>query len=152
MQLIRKSALADSQVSRLSRSPRALDSDNSLKDAKFLGIVKPSSSSTTFQYQSSVGGGDKVDYLRLDIAPGASVSEQVDIVRIKGGTIKATTFVLVPGQSLQKIATFKYEPGKTVEKEEVNLVNPFSEPIEFYLKISAGKNKVKYKAKTIFKP
>lgn len=151
--LLKDSCLHRSNARSLSSFPRTLGKDDTLETAKLVGTLKSSNLPKTFKYKGTVGGKDTADFIKINFAPEVVFSKQIDIGQVKGGALKATTYVVLPGEPIKKLGSFKANPGKFVKRKNEELSNLFSEPIEFYLKLSTNKkDKVTYKTKTTFKP
>lgn len=126
--------------------------DNSFNTAKFIGTLRASSVPTTLRINGKLDRNDQVDFFRIDVAPGARFSAQIDSGTIRGGRIRSTSYVQVPGQSLKKFQTEVYRPGSYSRETNVPFVNNLGFTLRIYTEVRNLTNKtVRYNSRSLFR-
>lgn len=110
-------------------------SDNSFATANFLGTIRPGRLPVRFRASGTLNRNDRVDFFRYDFAPGASINNQVETGSLKGGRIKAISYVAVPGQAPRQFQALTYAPGRLREKYDTPVTNNFGTTIQIYIAV-----------------
>jgi hypothetical protein len=132
--------------------PMSFTRDNSFNTAKFVGTLRASSVPTTLRVNGKLNRNDRVDFFRIDVAPGATFSTQIDSGTIRGGRIRSTSYVQVPGQSLTKVQTEVYRPGFYSRETNVPFVNNLGFTLRIYTEVRNLTNKtVRYNSQSLFR-
>jgi hypothetical protein len=129
--------------------------DDSFATAKRIGTLRASSTPVTLNFRGNVNRTDRVDFLRLDIAPGAAFSTAQQTSQIRGGNIRIITYLELPGQARQKLLTVKYQPGSYSNSNSLGspVANNFGGTARVYFEIrNLGQTKVTYQTTSTFKP
>jgi hypothetical protein len=133
------------------RSGRA--SDNSFATARRIGVLRASRTPTTLSYRGQLTSQDRVDFIRLDIAPGARFSGSREIGRVRGGRLRTTNYVEIPGQPRQKVLTVTYKPRPFREQSSSPFANNFGVTVRLYVEIrSLSRSPVSYQSKATYFP
>ena len=130
------------------------NSDDTFAAAKSIGTLKASSSPVTFNYKSSLSKTDRSDFVKLQIAPGATFSSITNLSKTTGGKIRVTTFFELPGSSPQQATTSKFAPGTKSSTSNTPFSNTFGLSILLYVQVSTltPSKPVSYDFKITFKP
>lgn len=136
----------------LGRAPGSA-SDNSFATARRIGILRSSSRPITLSYRGTLNRQDRVDFIRLDIAPGARFSGSNEAGFVRGGRIRTTNYVQIPGQPRQRVLTVNYQPGPFREQSNAPFANNFGVTIRLYVEIrSLGRSAVSYQSRATYFP
>lgn len=126
--------------------------NNSFNTAKRIGILRASSSSTKVKFKGKLNAQDPVDFFRLDIAPGATFSTQIDSGKLQGGKVRVINYVAFSGQTPFKAQTQVYNPGSFSKEYNDRFANNTGSPIQIYYEVrSLSKTKsISYNATSLF--
>lgn len=153
--MLKKALSVNSPQSRFWTSlPQSLGTrDNSFNTAKFLGTLRASSSPVRLKLSGKLDRNDRVDFFRIDLAPGASFSSQIDRSTVQGGSVRVIVYFIVPGQSPTRVQTQNYRPGSYVEEFNTPFTNNLGFTLQIYNEVrSLSKNKIiKYRSQSLFK-
>ncbi|MFM7426358.1 MAG: hypothetical protein ACKO7W_15415 [Elainella sp.] len=115
--------------------------------------MRSSRTPVILSYRGQLNSQDRVDFIRLDIAPGASFSGSAETGRIQGGRVRTTNYVQIPGQPRQKVLTVNYRPGPFRERSNALFANTFGFTIRLYVEIrSLDRAPVSYRSKATYFP
>ncbi len=141
-----------SRAAVLPTSQGTRDRDDFLSSAKLIGTLRANSTPATLRIRGKLDRNDRVDYFRIDVAPGAAFSTQIDSGTIRGGRIRATSYVEVPGQPLQKSQTVIYRPGSYSQETSVPFVNNLGFTLRIYTEVRNLSNRaVRYNSQSLFR-
>lgn len=139
-----------------SRSLASNQSDNTIGAAKLIGTFNRSSTPTTLQYRDKVGKSDRIDFLRIDLAPTAGFSSTRNLIKIKGGNINITTSIGLPGAPLQTVDVSNFGSGSNVIESNTPFSNVFGTTTQLFFRIQLARprsaKKVSYRIKLTFNP
>jgi len=122
-----------SNLSSVTQSAQQLN--NTFATAKSLGVLRSSSSPVTFKLKGSLTKSDRNDFVKLEIAPGASFSSITNLINIRGGDVKVTSYLQFPGSSPRKVNTSQFTPGKKSQVTNSPFSNSFGISIQLFVQV-----------------
>jgi len=122
-----------SDLSFVRQATRQLNS--TFATAKSLGVLRASSSPVTFKLKGGLTKSDRNDFVQLEIAPGASFSSITNLINVKGGDVKVTSYFQIPGSSPQKVNTSKFTSGKKSQVTNSPFSNSFGISVQLFVQV-----------------
>jgi hypothetical protein len=113
----------------------AQKNDNTFASAKRLGTLRASSSPVTLKFNGQLDRKDRDDFVKLEIAPGATFASTKTQINFKDGNLRVTSYLALPNSAPQKVSEFQYRPGKNVQLVNSPVSNPFGLPIQIFVQI-----------------
>lgn len=161
--LQRASDLESTSLSRLSRrssdrtaiQARSLSNlDNTFRTARFVGALRASAVPLNIRFQGIVGTGDRVDFIKFRVQPGANFLSYTDIFRVSGGALRASVYIQHPdltGNRITAVGTRVLRGSSTAFYNDPTN-NTSSTPITVYVRLSTGAAQVRYNLRTVYNP
>ncbi|HEY9628801.1 MAG TPA: hypothetical protein V6C84_15990 [Coleofasciculaceae cyanobacterium] len=117
----------------------AQKSDNSFATARSLGTLRAGSSPVKFRLQGSLNKRDRDDYVKLELAPGAAFSSITNLIAIKGGGIRVTSYLQFPGSSPQKVNSSTFAAGRRTQVTNAPFSNTFGVSVQLFVQVRSLK-------------